>query len=241
MQVEIQKTREQTQYDNLARLYKREIIKKECWDEMVEKGRTLTSFKTSLHVLNYPMRKRTEEELEELEHVKFIRGVELLEEDSRKLLQPKKKSNKGSESAKSTTKSETDASKTDDGRTDDGTDDGTDGGLSVAEGGKGDDEGEEEEEDGEGGDASSGPSTALRGSHGDEFGGESPLFYSQFQLGNRSQKMRQIILIKDSIYRIKTQFNETFEGAMLCKEQQIAKIKEKNKRRRKILEDLGEV
>ena len=65
------------------------------------------------------------------------------------------------------------------------------------------------------------------------------MFYSQFQLSNRAQKLRQIVIIKDAIYRVKTEFNETFDGTMLCKEQQIAKIKEKNKRRRKILEDLG--
>ena len=46
-------------------------------------GRTLTSFKTSLEVMNYPMRKRTETEMEELNEAKFIREIELMEEDSR--------------------------------------------------------------------------------------------------------------------------------------------------------------
>ena len=48
-----------------------------------------------------------------------------------------------------------------------------------------------------------------------------------------------LLLNLDFTCRMKTEFNDTFDGAMLCKEQQIAKIKEKNKRRRKILEDLG--
>ena len=64
--------------------------------------------------MNYPMRKRTEAELEELEEAEFIRGVELKEEESRKLLLPKKQKKKAESVKSATVKSETDASRTDD-------------------------------------------------------------------------------------------------------------------------------
>ena len=35
----IKKIRDKTEFENLAKLYVREVIKKECWDNMKVKGR----------------------------------------------------------------------------------------------------------------------------------------------------------------------------------------------------------
>ena len=50
----------------------------------------------------------------------------------------------------------------------------------------------------------------------------------------------QIILIQDAIYRIKDNFNKEFEIVMQRKNQEIAKIKEKNQRLKQIYVDLSE-
>ena len=42
----------------------------------------------------------------------------------------------------------------------------------------------------------------------------------------------------DAIFRIKTKFNEEFDHVFMVKEQQILKIQEKNRRIKKILQDL---
>lgn len=58
----------------------------------------------------------------------------------------------------------------------------------------GPDEEEEEEEP-----APSGESFSLHGSLGPKYGGESELFYSQFDLSNRDSKISQIVLLKVSL------------------------------------------
>lgn len=43
-----QQVREKIEYENLAKLYLREVIKKECWDDMAVKGRSIL---VSMHSL----------------------------------------------------------------------------------------------------------------------------------------------------------------------------------------------
>ena len=81
---------------------------------------------------------------------------------------------------------------------------------------------------------------AFKGSIGSLFNGDSSLFYSQFELFTREQKWIQIILVQDAIYRIKYNFNTEFEQVMQRKNQEIAKIKEKNQRLKQIYIDLNE-
>ena len=50
--------------------------------------------------------------------------------------------------------------------------------------------------------------------------------------------MIYLFLIQDALHRIKTTFNSEFTEVFQKKEQEIAKIKDKNKRIRKIMEDL---
>nr|XP_039264137.1 cilia- and flagella-associated protein 43-like [Styela clava] len=79
---------------------------------------------------------------------------------------------------------------------------------------------------------------SLHGSLGPKYGGENELFYSQFDLHTREEKINQIVLVKDAIRRIKLSFNEAFTNAYQNKEQEIARVKEKNIRIREIMEDL---
>lgn len=61
---------------NLANQYLREIIKKECWDAMVVKGRSVNAFHLPLSVSNYPMKERTKAELDEVQYVINQRKIE---------------------------------------------------------------------------------------------------------------------------------------------------------------------
>ncbi|KAK0070099.1 cilia- and flagella-associated protein 43 [Biomphalaria pfeifferi] len=95
-----------------------------------------------------------------------------------------------------------------------------------------------EEEEGDD-DESSKEHPSITGSLGAQYGGGNPLFYSQFELHSREQKIYQIILLEDAIHRIKENFNKEFDDVFSKKEQEIAKVKEKNKRISKIIKDLG--
>lgn len=66
------------------------------------------------------------------------------------------------------------------------------------------------------------------------------MFYHQFELFTREQKWIQIILIQDALYRIKENFNKEFASVMQRKQQEIAKIREKNQRLKQIYLDLNE-
>ena len=57
---------------------------------------------------------------------------------------------------------------------------------------------EEEEEEEEAVSTTNGESYSLHGSLGPKYGGESDLFYSQFDLSNRESKVAQIVLLKVS-------------------------------------------
>ncbi|GAA6112213.1 cilia- and flagella-associated protein 43-like, partial [Tachysurus ichikawai] len=62
-----------------------------------------------------------------------------------------------------------------------------------------------------------------------QYGGSNPYLYSQFSLCTKDQKINQIILIQDLIYKVKTAFNTEFEAVYKQKEQEISRIREKNK------------
>ncbi|CAL1546993.1 unnamed protein product [Lymnaea stagnalis] len=94
------------------------------------------------------------------------------------------------------------------------------------------------EEDNEDDDEGNKEHPSVSGSLGAQYGGGSPLFYNQFELHTREQKMVQIILLEDAIHRIKEAFNKEFDEVYNKKEQEIAKVREKNKRIMKIIKDL---
>uniref|UniRef100_G1SVP3 Cilia- and flagella-associated protein 43 n=1 Tax=Oryctolagus cuniculus TaxID=9986 RepID=G1SVP3_RABIT len=66
---EVAKMRKDVEMHNLAKSYLAEIIKEECWNSMVVKGRALKCFHIPYVVENFPMKERTAEEQEELKRV----------------------------------------------------------------------------------------------------------------------------------------------------------------------------
>ncbi|XP_048464916.1 cilia- and flagella-associated protein 43 isoform X2 [Rhincodon typus] len=93
--------RETIETENLANQYLREVIKKECWDNMAVKGRTLEAFFSGLAVSNYPMRERSNDELELLKKIMQQRTIELIDLKARKDIveTPPKKEEKEDEEA----------------------------------------------------------------------------------------------------------------------------------------------
>ncbi|CAC5420248.1 unnamed protein product [Mytilus coruscus] len=217
---EVQRVREEIEFDNLAKIYLREMIKKECWDDMKVKGRAVQAFYSNLEVSNFPMRERSKEFDKLLNTVTIRRKIELAELAARKSeievanrpTTTAEKKNVPAPVTKATTKDSSDENIHQD-----------------------DDLGEGEDEDGEK------PSTTgslATDTIGAQYGGGSDLFYSQFDLHTREQKINQIILLEDAIHRIKVAFNKEFDDIHSKKVSEIGKIKEKNKRIKKIMDDI---
>lgn len=195
--MQVQQIREEMELEDLAKMYLRDVIMKECWDSMITKGRSIKAFHSPLDVSNYPMRERSKQELEELAFVTKLREIEKAEISARKEILDVQTPQAEKEGG----------------------------------GGK---EGDEESE--EGGEAGENPATT--GSLGAQFGGASELFYNQFDLNTQPQKRNQIVLVQDAVNRIKQTFNKEFDEVYKQREQEIARIEEKNVRIKKILEDL---
>ncbi|XP_040530043.1 cilia- and flagella-associated protein 43 isoform X3 [Gallus gallus] len=81
-------------------------------------------------------------------------------------------------------------------------------------------------------------SCCLVGSLSSQYGADTSILYHQLDLHSREQKINQIVLLKDIIYKVKTAFNKEFEIVAQQKEQEIARIKERNLRIREILAQL---
>ena len=60
-------------------MYVADLIKKECWDDMVVKGRGIAGFNSEIEVHNYPMRQRSAAEIDKLEKIKERRRSEIAE------------------------------------------------------------------------------------------------------------------------------------------------------------------
>ncbi|XP_073210542.1 cilia- and flagella-associated protein 43 isoform X3 [Lepidochelys kempii] len=82
------------------------------------------------------------------------------------------------------------------------------------------------------------PSSSLIGSLSAQFGGDTSILYHQMDLHTREQKINQIILLQDIIYKVKTAFNKEFDTVARQKEQEIARVKERNLRIQEIVEQL---
>ncbi|XP_069850036.1 cilia- and flagella-associated protein 43 isoform X2 [Dipodomys merriami] len=78
----------------------------------------------------------------------------------------------------------------------------------------------------------------LLGSLSSEFGVDTSLLPSQLELHSREEKINQIVLLKDIIYKVKTAFNSEFNAAYKQKEYEIARVKERNVRIKEIILDL---
>ncbi|XP_043843874.1 LOW QUALITY PROTEIN: cilia- and flagella-associated protein 43-like [Dromiciops gliroides] len=82
----------------------------------------------------------------------------------------------------------------------------------------------------------------LLGSLSSELGADTSMLYSQLELHTREEKINQIILLKDIIYNIKTEFNKDFDIVYRQKELEITRINERNTNIQGIITelDLGE-
>uniref|UniRef100_A0A8D2ALT4 Cilia- and flagella-associated protein 43 n=1 Tax=Sciurus vulgaris TaxID=55149 RepID=A0A8D2ALT4_SCIVU len=78
----------------------------------------------------------------------------------------------------------------------------------------------------------------LLGSLSTDFGVDTSLLSSQLELHSREEKINQIILLKDIIYKVKTAFNNEFDAAYKQKEFEITRVTERNVRIREIISDL---
>uniref|UniRef100_A0A8C7L493 Cilia- and flagella-associated protein 43 n=1 Tax=Oncorhynchus kisutch TaxID=8019 RepID=A0A8C7L493_ONCKI len=180
-----QEVRNEIELENLAKCYLRDVLKRECWDSMKVKGQAIKAFHTEHEVKNYPMKERTQQELDELHRVESMRKIERA--DSNEILEKK---------TKTTTE-------------------------------------EEEEEEGR-----EMESASLTGSLSAQYGGSNPYLYNQFNLHIREQKINQITLLQDVIYKVKTAFNTDFKGVHKQKEQEINRVKDKNRRIMEIMSEL---
>ncbi|ELV11667.1 WD repeat-containing protein 96 [Tupaia chinensis] len=78
----------------------------------------------------------------------------------------------------------------------------------------------------------------LLGSLSTDFGIDTSLLSSQLELHSREEKINQIILLKDIIYKVKTAFNNEFDVTYKQKEFEMARVKERNIRIEEIISDL---
>ncbi|KAM6184787.1 cilia- and flagella-associated protein 43 [Rhynchocyon petersi] len=78
----------------------------------------------------------------------------------------------------------------------------------------------------------------LLGSLSSDFGVDTSILSSQLELHTREEKINQIVLLKDIIYKVKTVFNNEFNAAYKQKEFEIARVRERNVRLREIIVDL---
>ncbi|MBZ3873071.1 Cilia- and flagella-associated protein 43 [Sciurus carolinensis] len=99
-------------------------------------------------------------------------------------------------------------------------------------------EDDEEEEDEEKISKDSTLPNYLLGSLSTDFGVDTSLLSSQLELHSREEKINQIILLKDIIYKVKTAFNNEFDAAYKQKEFEITRVTERNVRIREIISDL---
>ncbi|XP_033633066.1 cilia- and flagella-associated protein 43-like isoform X1 [Asterias rubens] len=99
-EAKVQEMRVNMELDDLSKTYLREVIKNECWDSMLVKGRSIKAFHMNLEVGNYPMRDKTKKEVDELAFVTKMRSIEVAEMAARKEIvevQPKGNSTKASD------------------------------------------------------------------------------------------------------------------------------------------------
>ncbi|ROL49549.1 Cilia- and flagella-associated protein 43 [Anabarilius grahami] len=179
---EVTRVRKEIEMENLAKCYQREVLKKECWDSMQIKGKAIKAFHSENEVKNFPMKERTEKELEELHRVETTRQIEQADSQLQEMILDTISEEKMEEAAED--------------------------------------------------------SPALTGSLSSLYGGVNPYLYNQFNLHVREQKINQITLLKDVIYKVKSTFNKEFEAIYKQKEQEINRVREKNKRISEIMTEL---
>eukprot|EP01137_Pigoraptor_chileana_P033020 Opistho-2@23313 len=80
----VARVRDDVGYENLSRMFLRDLLKEECWDSMESAGKSLRGFARQLEVSNYPMRMRSREEIQTIDYVKTMRKIEVAETEARR-------------------------------------------------------------------------------------------------------------------------------------------------------------
>ncbi|KAM7385486.1 hypothetical protein PAMP_001568 [Pampus punctatissimus] len=81
-------------------------------------------------------------------------------------------------------------------------------------------------------------SVAVTGSYSAQLGCSNPYLYNQFSLQTTEQRINQIILLQDTVYRVKTAFNTEFDAVHRQKVQELSRIRDRNKQIREIMAEL---
>ncbi|KAM8974806.1 cilia- and flagella-associated protein 43 [Pelodytes ibericus] len=81
---EVARVRKEIEQENLSKQYLRQIIKQECWDSMAVKGRSVMSFHAGYEVKNYPLKERSDNELEDFTKVLRLKKIEEIDIKARK-------------------------------------------------------------------------------------------------------------------------------------------------------------
>ncbi|XP_068577145.1 cilia- and flagella-associated protein 43 [Cebidichthys violaceus] len=187
---EVTRVRNEIELESLAKRYLCDVLRRECWDSVKVKGKAVKAFYSEQQVKNYPLKERTDKEVEDLHRVHNMRKIEMaactLQQSSLK-----KSSNT----------------------------------IRV----------KEEEQGEEGHDTES---AAVTGSCSAQLGCSNPSIYDQLCLQTTEQRINQIILLQDVIYRIKTAFNADFEVAYQQKVQELNRVKYGNRQIREIMLEL---
>ncbi|KAM9848027.1 cilia- and flagella-associated protein 43 [Aulostomus maculatus] len=182
---EVTRVRQEITLGTAERSHQCDVIRREFWDSMKVKGRAVKAFHSEHEVKNYPLKERTEKELENLRNVENIRMLE------------KAACTLSSQKQSSSTTSDQDQ--------------------------------ELEEETNE-----ASESTEVTDSYSVMLGCSHPDMYNQFIVQTTEQRINQIILLQDVIYRLKTAFNVEFNAVHKQKVQEIDRVRDRNRQIKEI-------
>ncbi|MED6236554.1 hypothetical protein ATANTOWER_010922 [Ataeniobius toweri] len=73
---EAERVKAEIEQDVIEKCYLRDLVKRECWDSVMIKCRSIKAFHSEMTVKNYPLNERTEKELEDLHRVQNLRKIE---------------------------------------------------------------------------------------------------------------------------------------------------------------------
>ncbi|KAM3606934.1 uncharacterized protein V6R79_025898 [Siganus canaliculatus] len=74
---EVTRVTKEIEMKNLEKCYLRDILKRDCWDSLEVKGKAIKAFHSEREVKNYPLRERTDKEVEALCRVQDMRKLEM--------------------------------------------------------------------------------------------------------------------------------------------------------------------
>eukprot|EP00039_Didymoeca_costata_P023326 m.6715 g.6715 ORF g.6715 m.6715 type:complete len:1593 (-) comp3572_c0_seq2:173-4951(-) len=201
--------KEEIELKILAQQFLRNEVKKEVWDKMETKGATLYGVKLNLEVSNFPIRKQTAEELNELAKVKTAREIEMLvEETENKHSRANLGVRQNTEQNKQVPTESTDATQPE--------------------------QGEAAEKQA----PSDGTSKVVEDLDEDEDEGQYKDIYNPLTLRTAQRKRSQIVLLKNVNRKIMLEFNKEFEDLHEDKLNVKSQILDRNEKIKKVVAEL---